>query len=141
MKARWSWGFVAAAALACWMAGCETPPEPSEFTAQLERERAEAVPQVGGKNSERIFKVEPAAGITAAQAAFKNAGVTLVRSSETAEGYWYLGRSLGGRQVVIEVRPVLPGSTVVRVTVEGDDATSAVLLGNLMQQIADQLVK
>jgi hypothetical protein len=141
MKAKWSWGLVAVAALAWWMAGCETPPKPSEFTAELEQERAQAVPQIGGVSEERAYKADVATVSAAAQAVMKDAGVTVVRTSETAEGNWYLGRSLAGRQVVIEVRPVLPGTTMVRTTVQGDDAVARGLLEYLMNHINGKIEK
>ena len=128
MSARWSWRLIVAATAGLIAAGCETPPEPTEFGAQLERERAMAVPQVGGVSNEVWINTDMAAISATAQGAMKNAGVTIVRSSETSEGNWYLGRSLAGRQVVVEVRPAVPGNAVLRITVEGNDSLARGLL-------------
>jgi hypothetical protein len=136
MSARWSWRLIVAAMAGLIAAGCETPPEPTEFGAQLKRERATAVPQVSGVSNEVWIKSDMAAISAAAQSAMKEAGVTIVRSSETAEGNWYLGRSLAGRQVVVEVRPAVPGSSVLRIKVEGDDSLARGLLKTLEQGTA-----
>jgi hypothetical protein len=139
MNARWSRRLIVAAMAGLIAAGCETPPEPTEFGAQLERERATAVPQVGGVNNEVWINTDMAAISAAAQSELKEAGVTIVRSSETAEGNWYLGRSLAGRQVVVEVRPAVPGSAVLRITVEGDDSLARGLLQRLEQSTATKV--
>jgi len=131
MNARWSWRLIAAAVAGLIAAGCETPPEPTEFGAQLEQERATAVPQVGGVSNEVWINADMATISAAAQSEMKEAGITIVRSSETAEGNWYLGRSLAGRQVVVEVRPAVPGSAVLRITVEGNDSLARGLLQRL----------
>ena len=136
MNARWSWRLIVAAMAGLIAAGCETPPEPTEFGAQLEQERVTAVPQVGGMSNEVWINTDMAAMSATAQSELKEAGVTLVRSSETAEGNWYLGRSLAGRQVVVEVRPAVPGSAVLRITVEGDDSLARGLLQRLAQSTA-----
>ena len=139
MSARWSWRLIVATIMGLIAAGCETPPEPTEFGAQLERERAVAVPQVGGVSSEVWQNADMAAISAAAQGAMKQAGITIVRSSETAEGNWYLGRSLAGRQVVVEVRPAVPGSAVLRITVEGNDSLARGLLKTLEQGTSAKL--
>jgi len=139
MNARWSWRLIVAAMAGLIAAGCETPPEPTEFGAQLERERATAVPQVGGVSSEVWINTDMAAISAVAQSEMKQAGVTIVRTSEMAEGNWYLGRSLAGRQVVVEVRPAVPGSAVLRITVEGNDSLARGLLKTLEQGTAAKI--
>jgi len=139
MNARWSWRLIVAAMAGLIAAGCEAPPEPTEFGAELERERATVVPQVGGMSSEAWHNADVAAVSAAAQSELKEAGVTIVRSSETAEGNWYLGQSLAGRQVVVEIRPVLPGRTVLRITVEGDDTLARSLLESLAKGTATKI--
>jgi hypothetical protein len=139
MRGKWSRWLVAVALVGLIAAGCEPKPEPSPFAAELEQERIRAVPQVGGVNSETTHRTDVATAAKAAQAALKETGVTLVRTSETAEGNWYLGRSLAGRQVVVEIRPMLPGTTVIKATVQGDDRLARGLLETLLRDIAGRV--
>ncbi len=141
MNARWSRWLVGVALVGLIAAGCETPPKPSPFAAELEQERIRAVPQVGGVNTESVFRSDMATATAAAQETLKATGVTLARASETVEGNWYLGRSLAGRQVVVEIRPMLPGATMVRSTVEGDDQLARGLLDAVMHGISARIEK
>jgi len=133
MNARWSWRLVMVALVGLIAAGCGDPPlEPSPLRDELEQERLRMAPQVGGISNEAPHPVDMATVAAAAQGAMKEAGITLVRTSETAQGNWYLGRSLAGRQVLVQIQPVVPGTTMIRVTVEGNDSIARAVVGRVL---------
>jgi len=136
MWAKWGRELVAAVAVAgLVMAGCESEPEPTDLTAQLELERAQAAPVVSGPHEEISVQGELPAIAKAVQTALKNSKIEVMRLSEPNAGQWFLGKSMAGRQVLVQILPVLPQRSVVKVTVEGGDQVTQQLLAQLAKDI------
>ena len=136
MCAKWIWRLMMAASLG-WLilAGCESEPEPTALTAQLELEKAQAAPVVSGPHEEIPAKGELPALAKAVQTALANSKIEVVRLSEPNAGQWFLGKSLAGRQVLVQILPVVPQQAVIKVTVEGGDQVTQDLLARLAKDI------
>jgi hypothetical protein len=136
MRAKWIQRLMIATALA-WLvaAGCESKPEPTALSAQLELERAQAAPVVSGPHEEIRAKGEVPALAKAVQAAFADSKIEVVRLSEPNAGQWFLGKSLAGRQVLVQILPVVPQQAVIKITVEGGDQVTQELLARLAADI------
>ena len=136
---QWNWQSVAIVAVSLILAGCEgSGNEPTELTEQLQKEMTLMSPTVGGPSQEFSLEKKPADITPGVEAALKDSGVQVVRTGSTAEGEWLLGKSQAGRNVLVQVLPVYPGRSTVKVTVEGGDALARDLLkhlsGNIMQK-------
>jgi hypothetical protein len=130
--ARWS----AIVILGLAAAGCQDPRlEPSEEREQMLREATLIAPTVGGPSRELMAEAEPARLAEAAAVALKDAGVRLVREGKTDAGQWLLGQSLAQRQVLVQILPIYPGRSSIKVTVEGADALTRDLLDRLATDI------
>jgi hypothetical protein len=136
MHAKWIRRLMMATALA-WLvvAGCESEQEPTALSAQLELERAQAAPVVSGPHEEIHAQGELPDLAKAVQAAMANSRIEVVRLSEPNAGQWFLGRSLAGRQVLVQILPVVPQQAVIKVTVEGGDQVTQELLARLTKDI------
>ena len=95
-----------------------------------------ARPTVGGPHREWSVAKEEDKIVATVLRVFKGAGVELTDAWEPREGLWLLGKSLAGRQVLVDVTPIVPGRFVVRVTVEGADPITKALLENLARRFA-----
>jgi hypothetical protein len=140
MNRQGKWQFAALVAVALILAGCEGKGnEPTELTEQLQKEMTLMSPTVGGPSEEFASEKKPADITPAVEAALKDAGIRLVRTGSTAQGEWLLGKSLADRDVLVQVLPVYPGRSTVKVTVEGGDALARDLLkrvsGDIMQKV------
>lgn len=136
MNRQWSWQSVAIVAVFLLLAGCEgSGNEPTELTEQVQREMKLISPTVGGPSEEFSSEKKPADITPAVEAALKDAGVQLVRTGRTAQGEWLLGKSQADRNVLVQVLPVYPGRSTIKVTVEGGDALARDLLKRLSGDI------
>ena len=136
---QWKWQFVALVAVLLILAGCEgSSNKPTEFSAQVQREMTLISPTVGGPSEEFASEKKPADITPVVEAALKDSGVRLVRAGSTDQGEWLLGKSLADRSVLVQVLPVYPGRSTIKVTVEGGDALARDLLkrlsGDIMQK-------
>jgi hypothetical protein len=136
MHAKWIRRLMIATALV-WLvvAGCESEQEPTALSAQLELERAQAAPVVSGPHEEIHAKGELPALAKAVQAAMADSKIEVVRLSEPNAGQWFFGKSLAGRQVLVQILPVVPQQAVIKVTVEGGDQVTQELLARLTKDI------
>ncbi len=136
MRAKWIWRGMMAMSLA-WLiaAGCESEQEPTDLSAQLELERAQAAPVVSGPHEEIHAKGELPALAKVVQTALADSKIEVVRLSEPNAGQWFLGKSLAGRQVLVQILPVVPQQAVIKVTVEGGDQVTQELLARLTKDI------
>jgi hypothetical protein len=73
------------------------------------------------------------------EAALKDSGVGLVQERTSDAGRWLLGKSLADRRVLVQILPVYPGRSTVKVTVEGGDALARDLLKNLSEGIGKRV--
>jgi hypothetical protein len=136
---QWQWQSAAIVAVSLILAGCEgSGNEPTELTEQVQREMTMMSPTVGGPSEEFSIEKKPADITPAVETALKDSGIRLVRTGSTAQGEWLLGKSLADRSVLVQVLPVYPGRSTVKVTVEGGDALARDLLrhvsGDIMQK-------
>jgi hypothetical protein len=69
----------------------------------------------------------------------EDSGVRVVRKDSAAQGPWLLGKSLADRNVLVQVLPVHPGRSAVRVTVQGDDAVARELPQRLSADLVQML--
>ncbi|MBM4024821.1 MAG: hypothetical protein FJ280_05355 [Planctomycetes bacterium] len=118
------------------VAGCREPvPEPSVLGEQMRREMQLAAPTVGGPSHEFTAAAEPARLAEVAVEALQEAGVRLVQEGSTDAGRWLPGRSLADRSVLVQILPIYPGRSTVKVTVEGADTLTRELLNRLATNI------
>ncbi|MEN6334876.1 MAG: hypothetical protein ABFE01_11490 [Phycisphaerales bacterium] len=96
-------------------------------------------PTVGGPHRELPVQRPQEKIVTAALRVFKDSGVELTAAWEPREGLWLLGRSLAGRQVLVDIVPIVPGRFVVRITVEGADQLTRTLLEDLDHRMKARL--
>ena len=131
MRAKWN-GMVGAILLVCLAgAGCEPKQEPTPLGAEMEREMRLVAPVVGGPSQEFAVEKSPADIRAAVEPALKDSGVRLVQEGGSDAGRWLLGKSLADRRILVQILPVYPGRSSVKVTVEGGDALARDLLKNL----------
>lgn len=117
-------------------AGCASEPEPIDLSVQLDLERTQAAPVVSGPHEEISAKGDVPALAKAVQAVLANAKIEVVRLSEPTAGQWFLGKSLAGRWVLVQILPVVPQQAVIKVTVEGGDQVTRELLARLAKDIS-----
>ncbi len=135
MRAKWNWQ-VGAILLVCLAgAGCEPKQEPTPLTEEMEREMRLVAPTVGGPSQEFSVPRDPADIVAPVGAALKDAGVSVVQERNSDGSRWLLGKSLADRRVLVQILPVYPGRSTVKVTVEGGDALARDLLKNLSEGI------
>ena len=122
------------------LAGCgERAPEPSALGEELTRQMHLAAPTIGGPSEELTVAQKPAEITSAVEAALKTSGVRLVQQGTSDAGQWLFGKSLADRGVVVEVRPIYPGRSTLKVTVEGGDALARELLVHLTAEIRERV--
>jgi hypothetical protein len=121
-------------------AGCEPKQEPTPLGEEMQREMRMVAPVVGGPSGEFSVPRNPADIVAPVQAALKDAGVNLVQERTSDAGRWLFGKSLADRGVLVQILPVYPGRSTVKVTVEGGDALARDLLKKLSAGI-DQRVR
>jgi hypothetical protein len=122
------------------LAGCsEQAPEPSALGEELTRQMHLTAPTVGGPSEELTVAQKPAEITAAVEAALKASGVSLVQQSISDAGQWLFGKSLADRGVLVEVRPIYPGRSTLKVTVEGGDALARELLVHLTTEIRKRM--
>ncbi len=139
MRAKWN-GIVGAILLACLAGtGCEPKQEPTPLTEEMERQMRLEAPVVGGPSAEFSVPKAPAALPAAVEAALKDSGVNLVQTGGSDADRWLFGKSLADRRVLVQILPVYPGRTKVKVTVEGGDALARDLLKNLSDGIRNRV--
>ncbi len=131
-----SWWLVAGIVVGGLMAGCENPTaEPNDpLATQMRQDRT--APTVSGPHGDIAARGEMAKVADAVRKVLRDSKVQIVQTGQPGAGKWYLGKSLAGRKVLVEVTPLLPERSVVRVTVEGGDELTQELLDHLSQEIA-----
>jgi hypothetical protein len=136
MKAKRQWRFGVVVVGCLILAGCEgAGNKPTELTEQMQREITTVPPAVGGPSEEFSVAKKPADIVPAVETAFQNSGVRVVRTSSTDQGQRVFGKSLADRSVLVQILPVYPGLTAVKVTVEGADNLARDLLKRLSADI------
>jgi len=136
MNAKLSWWLAGGMAVCLVLAGCESPePEPDMQLAAQKRQDM-AAPTVSGPHGDIAVKGKLSHIADAVQDALRESKVRITQIGEPGAGKWCLGKSLAGRQVLVEITPLLPERSVVRVTVEGGDQLTQELLDHLSQEIA-----
>jgi hypothetical protein len=139
MRAKWN-GIIGTIVLVCLAGtGCEPKQEPTPLGEQMEREMRMVAPTVGGPSQEFSVPRNPADIVAPVQAALKEAGVSLVQERTSDAGRWLFGKSLADRRVLVQILPVYPGRSTVKVTVEGGDALTRDLLKNLSEGIGKRV--
>ncbi len=137
-KSRWWYGSLGIACLA--VAGCgERTPEPTVLSEEMTQEMRLAIPVVGGPSQEFSVPKESADIAAAVEPAFKESGVSLVQTGNSDTGRWLLGKSLADRRVLVQILPVYPGRSTVKVTVEGGDNLTRELLAHLTSGIGKRV--
>jgi len=97
----------------------------------MEREMRLATPTIGGPSEEFLVARDPADIMAPAEAALKESGVRVVQTGSTDAGRWLFGKSLADRRVLVQILPVYPGRSTVKVTVEGADNLTRELLSHV----------
>jgi hypothetical protein len=139
MRAKWN-GIVGAILLVCLAgAGCEPKQEPTPLGEQMQREMRLVPPVVGGPSQEFSVGKAPADIPAAVEAALKDSGVNLVQVGGSDADRWLFGKSLADRRVLVQISPVYPGRSMVKVTVEGGDTLARDLLTNLSEGIGKRV--
>ncbi len=139
MRAKWN-GIVGAILLVCLAGvGCEPKQEPTPLTEEMERQMRLEAPVVGGPSTEFSVPKAPADIPAAVEAALKDSGVNLVQTGGSEANHWLFGKSLADRRVLVQILPVYPGRSTVKVTVEGGDALARDLLKNLSDGIRNRV--
>jgi hypothetical protein len=140
MNAKWNWQRGAVMILCLVTAGCrEHSAQRSALGEEMGREMRLATPTVGGPSREIVVEREPAKIAKAARSAMESSGVRLVQEGSTAQGQWLLGKSLADRSVLVEILPIYPGRSTVKITVEGADALTRELLSRLHTDIKNKV--
>ena len=101
----------------------------------MEHEMRLATPTVGGPSREFSVPRDPADTVASAEASLKDSGIRLIRTGSSDAGRWLLGKSLADRHVLVQILPIYPGRSTVKVTVEGADKLTSELLGHLTSDI------
>ena len=140
MTRQWHWRMGLAVVVFLAGAGCRQPaPEPSALGEEMTRQMRLAAPTVGGPSEEFAVDRKPDRIARGAQTALKGAGVRLIREGHSDTGRWLLGKSLANRDVLVQVLPVYPGRSRVRITVEGGDALARELLTRLSADLKHEM--
>ncbi len=133
-------GWISLVALMCLLlGGCQGPDARSIETLKAAMQPGMAKPTVGGPHRDLSIQRKQEKILTGVLRSFKETGVELTSAWEPQEGLWLLGKSLAGRSVLVEIVPIVPGRFVVRVTVEGADQVTGVLLEKLAGKISRRL--
>ncbi len=121
-------------------AGCREPTAaPTPLSEEMRQEMRLVVPVVGGPSQELSVPKAPAGIVAPVEAALKEAGVSLVQEGSSDAGRWLFGKSLADRRVLVQIQPIYPGRSTVKVTVEGADNLTRELLGRLAAGIGQRL--
>lgn len=140
MNAKSSWLYGGLGLVCLVAAGCHEPtPEATALSEQMIREMRLATPTVGGPSEEFSVPKDPAEIVPSVEAALKESGVGLVQEGRSDAGRWLLGKSLADRRVLVQVLPVYPGRSTVKVTVEGADSLTRELLTHLSSGIGKRV--
>ena len=135
MKTKSSW-ICGGVGIMCLAAGCREPAaEPTALSEEMTREMRLAVPVVGGPSQELSVPKDPVGIVAPVVAALKNAGVSLVQEGSSDAGRWLFGKSLADRRVLVQIQPIYPGRSTVKVTVEGADSLTNELMGHVTSAI------
>jgi len=136
MSAKSSWLGVGLGIVCLAAAGCREPaPEPSPLSEAMRRQMLLTVPTVGGPSEEFTVGKEPGALVPGIKAALKNSGVRVVQEGNWEAGQWLLGKSLADRSVLVQILPIYPGRSTVKLTVEGADTLTRELMNHLAADI------
>lgn len=126
--------------LGCLLAGgCRGPSSPSAQTFRTVMRPEMARPTVAGPHRELVVQRRQEKILAGALRVFKDTGVEPTAAWEPQEGFWLLGKSLAGRQVLIDIVPIVPGRFVVRITVEGADRVTKDLLEDLTRKLTARI--
>jgi hypothetical protein len=98
---------------------------------EMRQEIRRAAPNLSGVSEELSFGKDPAALVPGVEAVLKDAGIHLVRTGESEAGPWLLGKSLADREVLVQILPVYPGRSRIRLEVQGGDPLTRELLKHL----------
>jgi hypothetical protein len=98
-----------------------------------------ARPTVGGPHRELAVQRQQERILAGVLRVFKDTGVEPTAAWEPREGLWLLGKSLAGRQVLIDVVPIVPGRFLVRITVEGADRITKDLLEDIARRLTARI--
>jgi len=139
MRAKWN-GIVGAILLVCLAgAGCEPKQEPTPLSEEMERQMRLTVPIVGGPSQEFSVPRDPADIVASVESALKDSGVSVVQTGSSEAGRWLLGKSLADRRVLVQILPIYPGRSTVKITVEGADALTRELLTRVHTDIKNKV--
>jgi hypothetical protein len=87
----------------------------------MRQEMRQAAPQVSGFSEDILLGKDPTEVAADVVPALKDAGIRTVREGRSVAGHWLLGQSLAERNILVQILPVYPGSSTVKVTVQGND--------------------
>ncbi len=130
------WWLLASTLAGLLLAGCEK--QDLEFDQQLAAQRRQdmAAPTVSGPHGDIAVRGKMSDISHEVQDVLRDAKILIVERGEPGAGKWFLGKSLADRRVLVEITPLLPERSVVRVTVEGGDQLTQELLDHLSKEIA-----
>lgn len=119
------------------VAGCDGPESDSshELAAMMRRDVDLSRPAVSGPRRDVLVEQEREKVLKAVRDTLREAGVTVLQAAKSGEGVWLFGQSLADRQVLLEIQPIVRGSFVIRITVEGADLVMSQLLEELTSNI------
>ncbi len=133
-------GRIGLVVLMCLLAGgCQGSDARSIEALKAVMQPGMARPTVGGPHRDLPIQRKQEKIVTGVLRVFKETGVELTAAWEPQEGLWLLGKSLAGRQVLVEIVPIVPGRFVVRVTVEGADQVTKTLLEDIARKTSRRL--
>jgi len=140
MRAKWNERIGAILLVCLGGASCREPtPEPTPLGAEMEHEMRLATPTVGGPSREFSVPRDPADTVASAEASLKDSGIRLIRTGSSDAGRWLLGKSLADRHVLVQILPIYPGRSTVKITVEGADALTRELLTRVHTDIKNKV--
>ncbi|HSV98584.1 MAG TPA: hypothetical protein VLI39_00320 [Sedimentisphaerales bacterium] len=126
--------------LGCLLAGgCRGPSFQSAQALRTVMRPEMTRPTVGGPHRELVVQRRQEKILSGVLRVFKDTGVEPTAAREPQEGLWLLGTSLAGRQVLIDIVPIVPGRFVVRVTVEGADRVTKDLLEDIARKLTARI--
>jgi riboflavin biosynthesis pyrimidine reductase len=135
MSRRLSW-WLAAVVVCGLVAGCENPSAEPNDPLAVQMRQDKTAPTVSGPQGDVAARGEMSKVADAVRKVLRDSKVQIVQTGQPGAGKWYFGQSLAGRKVLVEITPLLPDRSVVRVTVEGGDQLTQELLDHLSQEIA-----
>lgn len=98
-----------------------------------------ARPTVAGPRRELVVQRRQEEILAGVLRVFQDTAVEPTAAWEPQEGLWLLGKSLAGRQVLIDIVPIVPGRFVVRITVEGADRVTKDLLEDIARRLTARI--